>query len=99
MSPPLRVGVAGLGTVGTSVVRILARQENALAARCGRAVRVTAVASRDRERDRGIDLRRYAWFDDPVALARSGEVDCVVELIGGAEGPARAVVEAALASA
>ncbi len=96
MSQPLRVGVAGLGTVGVSVVRILARQENALAARCGRAVRVTAVSSRDRTRDRGIDLRRYAWFDDPVAMARSSEVDCVVELIGGAEGPARETVEAAL---
>jgi homoserine dehydrogenase len=98
MSQPLRVGVAGLGTVGVSVVRILARQENALAARCGRAVRVTAVSSRDRSRDRGIDLRRYAWFDDPVELARSGDVDCVVELIGGNEGPARDTVEAALAA-
>jgi homoserine dehydrogenase len=98
MSQPLRVGVAGLGTVGVSVVRIIARQENALAARCGRAVRVTAVSSRDRTRDRGIDLRRYTWFDDPVELARSGDVDCVVELIGGNEGPARDTVEAALAA-
>src|SRR3712207_634919 len=96
MIEPLRVGVAGLGTVGASVVRILARQENAMAARGGRPVRVTAVAARERTRDRGIDLGRYAWFDDPQQLARSGEVDCVVELIGGSDGAARETVETAI---
>ena len=96
MTSALRVGVAGLGTVGASVLNIIARQDNALTERCGRAVRVTAVSARDRARDRGHDLSPYAWFDDPVALARSDEVDCVVELIGGADGPAKAVVETAL---
>ena len=96
MSDALRVGVAGLGTVGASVLRILARQEAALAARCGRPVRVTAVSARDRARDRGVDLSGYTWFDDPVALAGSVEVDCVVELIGGGEGTAQQVVERAL---
>jgi homoserine dehydrogenase len=94
----LRVGVAGLGTVGASVVRILSRQDGALAQRCGRPVRVTAVSARDKGRDRGLDLSGLAWFDDPVALARSGEVDCVVELIGGSEGAAKATVEAAIAA-
>ncbi|HEX2552630.1 MAG TPA: homoserine dehydrogenase [Microvirga sp.] len=98
MTQPLRVGVAGLGTVGAAVVRILSRQDNALAERCGRPVRVTAVSARDRLRDRGLDLSPFAWFDDPVALARSGDVDCVVELVGGAEGPAQATVETALAA-
>ena len=93
---PFRVGVAGLGTVGASALRIIARQDNALTERAGRAIRVTAVSARDRSRDRGIDLAPYRWFDDPVALARSDEVDCVVELMGGADGPAKAVVEAAL---
>jgi homoserine dehydrogenase len=96
MTQALRVGVAGLGTVGSSVVRLLARQESALAARCGRVVRVTGVSSRDRRKDRGFDLAAFAWFDDAVALARSSEVDCVVELIGGDDGAAKAVVEAAL---
>jgi homoserine dehydrogenase len=96
MIEPLRVGVAGLGTVGAAVVRILARQENALAARTGRPVRVTAVSARERGRDRGIDVSRYAWFDSPVDLARSGEVDCVVELIGGGNGVAKETVEAAI---
>ena len=98
MMEPLRVGVAGLGTVGAAVVRILARQDNALAERCGRPVRVTAVSARSRAKERGLDLSGYAWFDDPVALARSREVDCVVELIGGADGAAKDTVETALAS-
>jgi homoserine dehydrogenase len=94
----LRVGVAGLGTVGTSVIRILKRQDNELTQRCGRSVRVTAVSARNRAKDRGMDLSGYAWFDDPVELARSGEVDCVIELVGGSDGAAKATVEAALAA-
>jgi homoserine dehydrogenase len=93
---PLRVGVAGLGTVGASVIRILGRQDNAFGARGGTPVRVAGVSARQRHRDRGIDLSRYSWFDDPIALARSPEIDCVVELIGGEEGAARATVEAAI---
>jgi len=98
MNEPLRVGVAGLGTVGAAVVRILARQEEGLAQRTGRRLRVTGVSARNRDLDRGIDVSGCGWFDDPVALARSGDVDCVVELIGGPEGAARATVEAAIAS-
>jgi homoserine dehydrogenase len=93
---PFRVGVAGLGTVGASALKIIARQDNALTERSGRPIRVTAVSARDRARDRGHDLSPYRWFDDPVALARSQEVDCVVELMGGADGPAKAVVETAI---
>ncbi len=95
MTVSYRIGVAGLGTVGASVVRMIARRRDTLTA-SGLDIRVAAVSSRDRSRDRGLDLAGVTWFDDPVALARSGEVDCVVELIGGAEGPAKAVVEAAL---
>jgi homoserine dehydrogenase len=94
----LRIGIAGLGTVGASVVRILARQDNALAQRTGRPVRVTAVSARDRARDRGIDLSGKVWFDDPVALAGSSDVDCVLELVGGSDGVAKATVEAAIAA-
>ncbi|WP_375457401.1 homoserine dehydrogenase, partial [uncultured Methylobacterium sp.] len=98
MSQSFRLGVAGLGTVGAAVVRMIERRAAPLAAATGRDIRVTAVSSRDRARERGFDLSGLRWFDDPVALARSGEVDCVVELIGGSEGPARATVEAALAA-
>jgi homoserine dehydrogenase len=98
MSKPFRLGVAGLGTVGASVIEIIKRQENALASRCGRTVRVVAVSARDRKRDRGMDLSGYAWFDDPVVMARSPEIDCLVELMGGTDGPAKAAVDAAIAA-
>ncbi|GBU17840.1 MULTISPECIES: homoserine dehydrogenase [Methylobacterium] len=98
MTQDFRIGVAGLGTVGAAVVGMIARRAEALAAATGRRIAVTAVSSRDRNRDRGLDLSGIAWFDDPTALARSAEVDCVVELIGGAEGPAKATVEAAIAA-
>ena len=96
MVAPIRVGIAGLGTVGVSVMRLLARQSHALASSTGRSIVLSAVSSRDRKRDRGIDLSSVEWFDDPVALATSDKIDIFVELIGGDEGPARAAVEAAL---
>ena len=98
MSQSLRVGIAGLGNVGASVIRLLDRQSAALAARTGRSITVTAVCARERGRERGIDVSGFAWFDDPVALARSPDIDLFVELMGGSEGAAREAVEAALAA-
>ncbi|GAA0601484.1 homoserine dehydrogenase [Paenochrobactrum glaciei] len=96
MSEALRIGVAGLGTVGGSVLRILREKAQMLTRQCGREMIVTAVSARDRSRDRGVDLTNIAWFDDPVELAKSDKIDVFVELIGGDEGPAKASVEAAL---
>jgi homoserine dehydrogenase len=96
MKKPLRVGIAGLGTVGASVARLIARNAESLATRAGRPIALTAVCARDRSRDRGVDLAHAAWHADPAALARDPQVDCVVELIGGDEGPARTLVETAL---
>ncbi|TPW33864.1 homoserine dehydrogenase [Oecophyllibacter saccharovorans] len=93
---PLRLGVAGLGTVGAGLLRLLQREGDLLAARTGRGFEVVAVSARDRSRDRGVPLTGLAWEEDPVALAHRPDVDVVVELMGGAEGPARALVEAAL---
>ncbi len=98
MTTSLRVGIAGLGTVGASVIRLLERQAEALAARTGRRISVTGVSARDRSRDRGVEIGDAKWFDDPVALARSSDIDLFVELVGGAEGVAREAVEAALSS-
>ena len=98
MKDTLRVGLAGLGTVGASVVELISRHGNELATRSGRAITITAVSARNRSRDRGVDLSGYAWFDDPVALATSPDIDVFVELIGGASGPADAAVRAALAA-
>jgi homoserine dehydrogenase len=96
MVAPLKVGVAGLGTVGAALIAQVVRQHDTLAARCGRAIDIVAVSARARKKDRGIDLKKMKWFDDPVALARSPDIDLFVELIGGAGGTAKAAVEAAL---
>ena len=98
MQPPLRVGIAGLGTVGAAVLDILSRRDEQIGDRAGRRIAVTAVSARDRTRDRGRDLSAYRWFDDPVAMAASDEIDCLVELVGGEDGVAKAAVEAALAA-
>jgi homoserine dehydrogenase len=96
MTEPLRIGLAGLGTVGTGVVRMLQTHPDLLAARAGRPIEITAVSARSRRRDRGVDLSAYAWEDDPVALAKRSDVDLVVEVMGGENGPARATALAAL---
>jgi homoserine dehydrogenase len=96
MAEPLRLGIAGLGTVGSAVLRLLAQNGSLLAERAGRELKVTAVSARRRERGRGVDLARFRWYDDAIALAADPEVDVVVELIGGADGPALALCRAAL---
>ncbi|WP_299841073.1 homoserine dehydrogenase [uncultured Jannaschia sp.] len=98
MTTPLRLGIAGLGTVGVGVVRMVEGNADLLAARTGRTITITAVSARTRDRARGVDLSGYAWEDDPVALARRDDVDLFVELMGGADGPAKAATEAALAA-
>ncbi len=96
MSRPLSVAIAGLGTVGCGVLRLLRENADIITARAGRGLAVTAVSARDRLRDRGVPLAGLRWYEDPVALAADPEIDVVVELIGGAEGPAPALVETAL---
>jgi homoserine dehydrogenase len=95
---PLRLGVAGLGTVGIGVVKIVQRHADLIAARTGRPIIITAVSARDRAKNRDADLSGFAWEADPVVLAARDDVDVFVELMGGHEGPARAATEAAIAS-
>ncbi len=93
---PLRIGIAGLGTVGVSLIRTLIDDGGTIERKLGRRLSVTAVSARSRSRDRGIDISGFKWFDDPVALAKSDDIDLYVELIGGEDGPALASVSAAL---
>jgi len=93
---PLRVGVAGLGTVGAGVVRLLADNAPVITARAGREIVVSAVSARDLGRDRGVSLAGMKLHADAVALATNPDVDVVVELIGGSEGAAKSLVEAAI---
>jgi homoserine dehydrogenase len=98
MPSPLRIGIAGLGTVGTAVIKLLDRQAETLQGRTGRQLSIAGVSASQREKERGISVARFHWFDDCVALARSPDIDLVVELIGGADGAALAAAEAALGS-
>jgi homoserine dehydrogenase len=96
MNEPLRIGIAGLGTVGANVAALIAGRADDLARQCGRPIIVAAVSARDRSKNRGVDLTRVTWFDDAVDMARDAQIDVFVELMGGSEGAARASVEAAL---
>jgi homoserine dehydrogenase len=98
MAEPLKVGLAGLGTVGTAVVHLLEQGRDKLTARCGRPIEVVAVSARSRSKRRDIDVRKFRWVADPVALAGDPAIDVLVEVIGGAGDPAKRAVETALAA-
>ena len=93
---PLRIAIAGLGTVGAGVIRLLDTNRDLIAARAGRGIEVTAVSARDRSKDRGVNHQRFHWEDDMAALAARDDVDVVLELVGGSDGPALALSRATL---
>ncbi|MXP40084.1 homoserine dehydrogenase [Altererythrobacter soli] len=96
MAEPLRIALAGLGTVGAGLVRLFETNGALIESRAGRPVRIVAVSARDRSKDRGVDLSPYVWEDDMTALAEREDVDVVVELVGGADGPALTTARNAL---
>ncbi|MES2755057.1 MAG: homoserine dehydrogenase [Pseudomonadota bacterium] len=98
MTAPLRIALAGLGTVGGGVIRLLATNAELIARRAGRRIEIVAISARDRSRDRGVDISAFAWEDDAARLAELSDVDVVVELIGGSDGPALTLARAALAA-
>jgi len=98
MPAPLRLGLAGLGTVGIGVVKIVQKHADLIAARAGRPVTITAVSARDRSKNRDADLSGYAWETDPVALAKRPDIDVFVEVMGGHDGPAKDATVAAIAA-
>ena len=95
--PPLRIALAGLGTVGAGVIRLIEANAALIARRAGRPIVITAVSARDRTKDRGVDIARYAWEDDMTAMAGRDDVDVVVELVGGSDGPALALARNCIA--
>jgi homoserine dehydrogenase len=97
MTEPLKIALAGLGTVGGGVVRLLNENRALIARRAGRPIEVVAVSARDRSKDRGVDISRFVWLDDTGGLART-QADVVVELIGGADGPALALARNSIAN-
>jgi homoserine dehydrogenase len=98
MTQPLRLGVAGLGTVGCGVLRLMEAHAASLAETVGRSIVVAGVSARSRDKARGIRLEGIPWFSDPLQLAADRSIDVLIELIGGENGPAKAAVETALAA-
>ncbi|HJU32347.1 MAG TPA: homoserine dehydrogenase [Hyphomicrobiaceae bacterium] len=96
MNQPLKLGIAGLGTVGSGLLKLLAEHGERLARDLGRRIEVAGVSARARAKERGVSLGGAKWFDAPAALAADPGIDVLVELIGGEEGPARDAVAAAL---
>ena len=91
MAEPLKIALAGLGTVGAGVIRLVEANRALIERRAGRPIQITVVSARDRRKDRGVDLAPYAWEDDMVILGERADVDVVVEMVGGADGPALAL--------
>jgi homoserine dehydrogenase len=98
MTQPLRIALAGLGTVGVGVIQLIETNKQIIERRAGRPIEIVAITARDRSKDRGVDLSAYRWTDDMTALATADDVDVVVELIGGSDGPALTLAREALGS-
>ena len=96
MNSPLKIGIAGLGTVGASVFKLLEKNSALIADRVSKDIKVTAVSARSKNKDRGINLAKVKWYDNPVDIADDDNVDIVVELMGGAEGAAFELIKKAL---
>lgn len=96
--PPLRIALAGIGVVGGGVIRLLAANRDLIARRAGRAIEIVALSARDQTRDRGLDLSPYRWEADMAALASADDVDVVVEMIGGSDGPALTLARQTIAN-
>src|SRR5437764_14003641 len=98
MNEPLKLGIAGLGTVGTGLLQLLAEHGPGLARNAGRGIEVVGVSARSRSKKRAVPLEGMAWFDEPERLAVDPSIDVFVELIGGDDGVPKRAVEAALAA-
>ena len=93
---PLKIAIAGLGTVGVGVIKILEEHKSMIAARSGRLIEIVAVSASNRSRERGIDISGYDWADNALDFATRTDVEIVVELIGGSDGIAAALARQSL---
>jgi len=96
MSEPFRIGIAGLGTVGVGVIKLVNDNANLLRERSGRQIEIACVSAQSKGKDRGVDLSPYAWVDDARDIANQNDIDVVVELIGGSDGVAFDLVKSSL---
>ena len=92
----LNIAVAGLGTVGVGVIKLLTENAGLITARTGANINVVAVSSRDKTKDRGVDLSPYTWYADAKDMAQNADYDIFLETVGGADGIALEIVKIAL---
>ena len=91
-----RIGLAGLGTVGAGVIKVIQENSDLIKARCGRDVEIICVTASSRDKDRGVDISAYDWSDSLEKMASDERLDAIIEMIGGSEGQTKDFVEAAL---
>ncbi|MCH8238278.1 MAG: homoserine dehydrogenase [Proteobacteria bacterium] len=96
MNSPLKIGIAGLGTIGGGTFKLLMEQAEIIESRSGRAMRLVAVADPDASRMKEAEKNGIRCYADALPMAADDDVDVVVELIGGSEGIAKKLCEAAI---
>ena len=80
---PINVGLLGIGTVGGGTFTVLARNQEEISRRAGRAISMRLVADKDLERARSVVGGRAAVTADAHEVVNHPDIDIVVELIGG----------------
>ena len=98
LKSPLKIAIAGLGTVGVGLIRQLNANGPLLEKRCGRKIQIVAVSARNRTQDRGIDIQKFKWFENPEMMSECADVEVIVELIGCQNGVAKSICEKSLAT-
>lgn len=93
---PFRIGVAGLGTVGAGVIKIIQQNAETISQRAGRSIEVVSVTASNKDKDRGVDVSSYDWADTLDDMAGDERLHAVIELIGGSNGPVKEMVEKSL---
>lgn len=94
----LNIAIAGIGVVGSGVGKILLQQRDLIAKRAQKEINIVAISSRDKNKKRDFDTSNCKWFDNPLDLCKQDNIDVIVELIGGSDGVALQLCQAALSS-
>lgn len=91
---PVKVGLLGLGTVGTGVVRIVEGHQEDLSSQVGSPIVIEKVAVKSLDKKRNIEIDRSKLTEDPWEVIRDPEIDVIVEVMGGVNGTKEYILEA-----
>ena len=79
----IRIGIAGLGTVGSGVVNLLDKNKEEIFRRTGFEIEIAAISATDKTKQRDCDITGFKFYSNPLDLIDSEQIDIIVELIGG----------------